>query len=155
MLTLKRSLVPIYIVLLIALCLPQRSMAKGPVIVTDAREVYPLGLHLEILEDPAGQLTLADVTAPAAGTRFALSRAEVPNFGYTDSAYWARVRIRHNRGAPSEWWLELDRQKMTSIDLYIQTEGQAGFEARHSGDTLLFAMRETAYTPPFPLSFSS
>ncbi len=146
MLTLKRSRGPIYIALLIALCLPQRSMAQGPVTVTDAREVYPLGLHLEILEDPTGQLVLADVTAPAADTRFALSRAQVPNFGYTDSIYWARVRIRHDRGVPSDWWLELDRQRMTSVDLYILTEGQAGFEARHSGDMVPFAMRETAYT---------
>jgi hypothetical protein len=146
MLTFKRSLVPIYIALLIALCLPQRSMAQGPVTVTDAREMYPLGLHLEILEDSTGQLTLGDVSSPAADTRFALSRAEVPNFGYTDSAYWARIRVRHDRVAPSDWWLELDRQKMSSIDLYIQTKGQAGFEARHSGDTVPFAMRETAYT---------
>ena len=36
----------------------------APIILTDERWEYPLGLHLEILEDPSSELTIEDVTSP-------------------------------------------------------------------------------------------
>ena len=35
--------------------------AQQPVILTGNQDEYTLGLHLEILEDPSGQLTIDDV----------------------------------------------------------------------------------------------
>ncbi len=50
--------------LLLAVAAPVRAVA--PLVVADRQlPVTPLAPHLEVLVDPAGRLTLADVTAPA------------------------------------------------------------------------------------------
>ena len=46
----------------------------GPVVLTDGTSKYALGLHLEILEDSGGQLTIEQVTSPAYDARFAPTR---------------------------------------------------------------------------------
>ena len=35
-----------------------------PLILTDEQGEYPLGLHMEILEDPSGELTIEEVSSP-------------------------------------------------------------------------------------------
>ena len=36
-------------------------LGPEPIILTDKQEEYPQGLHLEILEDPSGELTIDSV----------------------------------------------------------------------------------------------
>ena len=67
----------------------------APVILNDDQDVYPLGLYLEILEDPSGKLTIEEITSPEFENRFVPSLNEVPNFGHTNSAYWVRFRIKN------------------------------------------------------------
>ncbi len=57
--------------LMVTLCLCGTALAQSgdlptpePVILTDEQEEYPLGLHLEILEDPGGELSIAEVSSP-------------------------------------------------------------------------------------------
>ena len=35
----------------------------APVILNDEQDIYPLGLYLEILEDPAGKLTIEEIAS--------------------------------------------------------------------------------------------
>jgi hypothetical protein len=85
------------LVLLIAfgLCLP--ALAQGnattiqePLVLTDDQGEYPLGLHMDILEDPSGELTIEDVTSPAYASRFTPSQELAPNYGYTTSVAWRK-----------------------------------------------------------------
>jgi hypothetical protein len=41
------------------------TSTPGPVLLTDEQGQYPLGLHMSILEDPGGILTIDQVTSPA------------------------------------------------------------------------------------------
>jgi two-component system, sensor histidine kinase LadS len=67
--------------------------ASGPLILTDNQIEYPLGLHMEILEDPGGELTIDQVSSPAYDAQFIPSKRESPNYGYTDNAYWVRFSL--------------------------------------------------------------
>ena len=53
------------------------STVRKSVILTDARDKYPLGLYLELLEDPGAELTIEDVTSPEYATRFVPSQLNV------------------------------------------------------------------------------
>jgi PAS domain S-box-containing protein len=100
-------------------------------ILTDDQDKYPLGLYLQILEDPGGELTINDVTAPEFASRFAPSREEVPNFGFTDSAYWVRLDLRNESQVNAQWLLELGFANMQFVDLY--TPDGNGFSQRQTG----------------------
>ena len=64
-----------------------------PLLLTDGQAEYPLGMHLGIYEDPSGELTIDQVSAPVFNSQFIPSPAAVPNYGYTDSAYWVRIAL--------------------------------------------------------------
>ncbi len=70
---------------------------------TDAQTQYPLGLHLEYLEDPTGGLTIDQVTSKDYDTQFIPSATEVPVIGFAGSAYWVRVRNEGHR--QTDWRL--------------------------------------------------
>ena len=62
---------PVIIVTLAALVLPLTVLAQSdgtprpaPVVLTGSQGEYPLGLHLELLEDPIGELTIEEVVSP-------------------------------------------------------------------------------------------
>jgi hypothetical protein len=81
--------------------------SASPVVLTDEQDGYPLGLHLEILKDPDGQLTIEQVASPEYDERFVPNHEKTPNLGYTDSAYWVRFRARNETAETHDWrhWL--------------------------------------------------
>lgn len=111
---------------------------------TESNGRYPLGLALEYLEDVTGHLTIEDVSQPATQDQFTLSRDDVPNFGFTTSAYWARVRLRNGATGRSQWLLEIGNPFTDRIDIYTpQSNGR--WEHRQAGDLLPFHARELAH----------
>ena len=101
---------------------PQKSDNKlftaGPLILTDKQGKYPLGLHLEILEDPGGKLTIEDVSSPVFNSKFVPSNMPVPNYGYTASVYWVRFHLDNQTLQTNEWLLELGFVYLQYVDLY-------------------------------------
>src|SRR5262245_64749297 len=85
------------------------------VTLVDGRKEYLLGLHLEILEDPGGQLTIDDVTSPVWNAAFVASNDELPTPGVTRSAVWVRFRVRNNTSQASEWDLELSFPRLGQV----------------------------------------
>jgi hypothetical protein len=79
--------------------------AQESIILTDGHEKYPLGLHLEYLEDPTGGLTIDDVTSTGYGTQFVSGEKDIPVIGFTDSAYWVRVRLLNESHTQTDWRL--------------------------------------------------
>src|SRR5512139_1067532 len=87
--------------------LPAAAKA-APVLHLQELDSVPLAGRLDFLEDPSGQLTLAEVMVPEAGARFAtLAGPRDANFGYSASAYWLRFSVRAGRGVPDHWLLEI------------------------------------------------
>lgn len=94
--------------------------AQAAVVQVDAATAeLPLWPHLEVLEDPQGQLTLADVTSPQWAPRFAAHTGRfAPNFGITTSAVWVRLTLRNPGPAALQRWLEVDQSTLDDIQLY-------------------------------------
>jgi hypothetical protein len=104
-----------------------------PVILTDEQDQYPLGLHMEILEDPSSELTIEDVVSPEFDSRFAPSQVEVPNYGFTNSAYWVRLNLRNGARLNDHWLLEVGFANMQFVDLYTPLPDGDGFEVKQTG----------------------
>jgi len=92
--------------------------AQESVILNDVREEYPIGLHLEYLEDPTGELTFEYVSSEECDDRFMPSKHDVLNFGRTISVYWVRFHVRNEARPETQWRLEQAFANMHYITLY-------------------------------------
>ncbi|HPB82155.1 MAG TPA: 7TM diverse intracellular signaling domain-containing protein, partial [Spirochaetota bacterium] len=100
--------------------------AAAPVIITDDCTEYSLGKYIETLEDPAGTLTLQDIMKDEHRTRFVKNNREIPNFGFTPSAYWVKLRILNTSSADNRWLIETGFPLLDSIQLYAAEPGKDG-----------------------------
>jgi signal transduction histidine kinase len=91
----------------------------APVVLTDGQGKYPLGLALEILEDPGKALSIEQVSSSQYDTKFIPSRVVVPNYGFSESAYWVRFHVRNNSSRTDPWLLEMGFLSMEYVDLYL------------------------------------
>ncbi|WP_404366452.1 7TM diverse intracellular signaling domain-containing protein [Marinobacter sp.] len=97
--------------------------------VTDHKGVYDLASCLWYLEDPEHSLTLQDVRGDS--HLFTRHQGGMLNFGYTDSAYWARFELRLASGATGgEWILELALPLVDEVELYAIRNGELVQESR-------------------------
>ena len=106
---------------------------NGPVLLVDGQGKYPLGLHLEILEDPAGKLTIEDMASPAFAAKFTPSQAQNPVYGFTDSAYWVRMELENETSQTTDWVMTVNFANMHYVDLYTPLPGGNGFSVKQSG----------------------
>ncbi len=132
-----RALILILFVTLIAripaLAQSAEPPAAEPVVLTDEQGEYPLGLHLEILEDPTGELTIEQVSSPEFDSQFVPSQDEVPNYGFTDSAYWVRLTSENETRLTDQWLLEQGFANTHYVDLYTPLPDGEGFAVKQTG----------------------
>jgi signal transduction histidine kinase/PAS domain-containing protein len=121
----------------------------SPVVLTDDRGRYPLGLHLELLEDSDGQLTIEQVSSPEYDAQFVSSQEKAPNFGYTDSAYWVRFAARNDTTGTHDWRLELGFANMQHVALFMPLaqpgSSQPDYAVRQTGTFYPFDTRDEAF----------
>ncbi|MFN2139044.1 MAG: 7TM-DISM domain-containing protein [Candidatus Promineifilaceae bacterium] len=117
----------------------------GPVILTDEQDEYPLGLYLDILEDPGGELSVEDVSSPEYADQFRASQVEVPNFGFSDSSYWLRFRLHNESRLIDQWILEVAYSNVHFVDLFIPMPGGDEFQVKQSGTLRPPSSRELFY----------
>jgi signal transduction histidine kinase len=115
-----------------------------PLILTDQQGHYLLGRHMDILEDPGGKLTIEEITSPEYTSRFTSNQVDVPNYGYSNSAYWLRVRLRNEANLVNKWLLEVNFQNLNYVDLYIPSQGD-GYSVKQSGSLEPFSTRDLPY----------
>ncbi len=142
----------VILTLMVTLFLSSAALAQSAdpgsppaLILTDEQEEYPLGLHLELLEDPSGELTIEDVSSAAYDSRFTPSQVAVPNFGFTDSAYWVRLRLDNETRQVSEWLLEVNFANMHYVDLYTPSPSGQGFDVWQTGILRPVSTRDMLY----------
>jgi hypothetical protein len=68
----------------------------------------------------------------------------VPNFGYTDSAYWLRLSLLYETNLTTRWFLETVFQNLNYVDLYIPSGG-GEFVKKESGGLRPFDTRDIPY----------
>ncbi len=101
--------------------------------VTDGCGSQFVGGHLLLLEDEQGSLTIEEVTRPALLSRFEPSESDKPNFGFTDSAYWARLELVNRGPDPVKCLLELDYPSIDTVALYVP-QPSGDFDVLKLGD---------------------
>lgn len=130
------------------------AQSSDPVVLRMDQEQYPLGLHIEILEDKGGLLTIEDVTSPEIAADFVPSQEEAPGFGFTESAYWVRFQFRNESQATVNWLLLFESEAFF-IDYYLQTNDAQGYEVIQTGSALPFDSRAVPtswFAFPLPVS---
>jgi signal transduction histidine kinase len=113
----SKNILPVVLLFLLLLA---SSVVATPLPLAETRE-YSLAGHLEMLSDPAGTLTLAEVAGPAAG-RF----QPLPGFlgaGYGSQTVWLRFTISRSAAYPNECYLRLGPAYLDHLTVYIQDGG--------------------------------
>ncbi len=116
-----RCVLPLAIFIL-SLCALGVARAQTPgnpaplVLQTDA-ERTDIRSAVEVLEDPAGQLTLDDVRSPTYADRFTTGQL---SGGGTLPVHWVRFTLRHASAQPKTWWFSTGTQFPKTLDLYTQ-----------------------------------
>ena len=132
--------------LITILCLLTPIHAQNTVVLTDTQNKYPLGMFLEILKDPAGELSITDVTSTRYERQFIPCQEKVPNFGFTKSAYWVRFRIRNATKANiHQWRLALGFANMHYVDMYKPSLDRRGFNVTRTGTMCPVETREVPF----------
>jgi signal transduction histidine kinase len=127
------------------------TVAQAQVVLRDGETQPLMGGEWLVMEDAGGGLDMAAVLTPEIQQRFARPSMTVPAYGYTPSAYWARVSVLRDATESAAWYLEFSVPIMQFIDVYVVREGQVVQHAA-GGSGVPFVRRLVALpTPVFPL----
>jgi diguanylate cyclase (GGDEF)-like protein len=109
--------------LLVAALLACGVAARAEVVPLPAQTgAVAVGRYAEVLEDPTGLLGLSDVVDAGQRGRFARVDRDVPNFGYTYSAFWLRFELPAKGAAqlsPGLLFLEIGFPSIEAIELHV------------------------------------
>lgn len=117
----------------LASVLPQDS---APVQLPFSRPHVLLGPHLELFEDPTQQLGIEEVRRQD----FRPSQEDIPNFGITHSAHWARFSLHNPNREMQERILEVAHPNIDRI--YFFRPEESGYRVTETGRAYVFAKRE-------------
>ena len=116
-------------------------LQASPIILNTDNGEYPLGLHLEIFEDVNGGHTIDTIINSNLDNLFVQSDDNVPNFGFSSSAYWVRFEVKNVSNADTKWLLRVAYPLLDKIDFFEQNNiGE--YSKRSTGDYLPFSSRE-------------
>ena len=133
---------------------PSPARGQEPVPLTESLDTTAVGgRSLYILEDPSAALTLDDVRSPAHAAEFVPSGAEIPNMGYTRSAFWLRFSVANLERFEQRLVVEVAYALLDHADLYFpdragdyqekragQLVSQAARDMRHRNQVFLVTM---------------
>jgi len=140
---LLRVLLPLLWLLSLAL----GAHAAEPLVLRDGVASYPLGRHLDILEDQSGRLTIDQVTAPPYAGQFITQQKDAPAFGLGDQVFWLRFQLSAPGSHGAEWLLVQNFPLALFFDLYIpQPDGS--YRVKRAGKMEPFAEREVPHRNP-------
>jgi len=137
----KYTIPLLILILLCAGSITAVAQSQNPVILTNDQDHYPLGPHLEILEDEEGTWTIEDVTSPKIDAQFIPNQEDAPGFGFTDSAFWVRFKIINEAPAAKNWLIELNTD-VFYIDYYYPADNELGYQTVSTGSALPFSTRD-------------
>jgi PAS domain S-box-containing protein len=127
-----------------------QALAAAPVVEVQQADVQALSLteFFSYLEDPSGDLTLANVQQAEVAARFTSNPATTAalSFGFTRSAYWLRLVLRNTSEQSSDRWLEVANAQLSHVALH-QPDASGTDHAVVTGRALPFASR------PYPNRF--
>ena len=134
------KLLPCFYALLASLTLSLHSSGHAssqegprPPVVLDSNEKYQVSSHLEILKDEDKSLSKGDVASPQYSGKFRGVKDSIPNLGITNSAVWARFRVKNPDETPRHLLLSYDYALSDLISFFVPEEKKEGFERLDAG----------------------
>ncbi len=116
-------------------------------VLSSFQSLYELSPHLEILEDPLGDWRFQDLPQK----QFKPVTEDVPNLGFSRSAFWFRFTIRNPGRISQDWLLELGHPNIDYVTLYRPQ--YSNYVPSSTGRRYPFAQRELKHRNfVFPLS---
>jgi len=104
-------------------------------------DYFPIGLHVEILEDSKKEYAIEDILTKNISKKFITSTSLSPSYGFSDSAFWVRFNVTSKASNNHNWLLELDFPLMDKISLFIPQKNNNYVEKKY-GYSLPFSQRE-------------
>ncbi|TGD79421.1 hypothetical protein EU557_14405 [Hymenobacter wooponensis] len=108
-----------------------RSAGAAPVAGPDTLRVRPNLEELfveprfySVLEDPSGQLTLADVQQPIHAAAFERGDKLPTNMEHPGAAYWLRLVVRAEGGLAQHWYFELFDSHLNDISFFSSADAK-------------------------------
>jgi hypothetical protein len=86
--------------------------------------VTSLAPHVEVLGDPEGRLTLAEVLGPAWAHHWRPESRPVPTFGFTTETLWLRFRVRSTSPRPIGLMVDLATARLSHLRWQVIEGGQ-------------------------------
>ncbi|MBF0443536.1 MAG: hypothetical protein HQK54_16640, partial [Oligoflexales bacterium] len=106
-----------------------------------------LGPYLEYIEDKGNMFTAEDAVSEKNEGLWKRNITDVPNFGFSSSAFWFRIRIKCEMDDPGERILEAGYPLLNELEFY-----QAGWDGRYrsekAGSLMPFSQRAYEYINP-------
>lgn len=104
-------------------------------VIDDSQRTYALSPYLDILEDATGNVRVSDFIKKPTQYRWFQVEEEIPNFGYTRSAFWFHISLTNQHKSRNEWLLNIDYPLHDYLDIYYVQNGEI-VQAYHVGDRL-------------------
>ncbi|MCP4994258.1 MAG: response regulator [Gammaproteobacteria bacterium] len=110
--------------------------------INENQDTYILGSNMVFLTDPSGELTVNQVASSPLDNQFQQHTKDVPNFGFTNDAFWFHTLLVNNSGNQQSLILEATSSWTDSIKLYTPAGDDADkWNELHVGDKLPFSQR--------------
>ena len=128
---------------LIGLFFSSRGLVAGVVELTaDMKQVF-VGGDLVFYPDSTGDKTL-DMIRALETSNWKPAKERVPNFGYTDVAYWGKLTINNQAGEGYLWYLELQYTLLDDVAVYVES-ASGEFNTMTGGDLKPFDIRSIKF----------
>lgn len=149
---LRQALAAVFMLLCLT-PLPSHANTAPAIALEDGLTQSDLAGHLELLEDPAGTLTIETVSS--ANTNFQLAPLAATNIGFTPSVWWVRLTLRNDSPHRQSVMLRQNYPLIDYIELY--SKGADGhWQQLATGDRRPFADRPLAHRDfVFPLTLAA
>ena len=97
----------------------------------------------EVLEDPGNTLTINDVSGADYTDRFKKQNTttEALSFGFTQSAYWFRLRLDNPTDQAQTRLLEISNYALSYVDFYAPADAAGSYQATQTGSAMPFSSR--------------
>lgn len=103
--------------------------------------VHRLSTEVSLLEDPRGQLSLADVSSPTFQAKFrAWTKPGDISLGFSESAYWLKLTLSRTDDVPPNWLIEIPYLGLENIEFYAPDQAPV-----LTGSALPFSTRPIAH----------
>lgn len=113
--------------------------------IVELSEIGPfakLGLNIDLIEDSNGSLSVEQIASGDLDYQWIRSEVETPNFGYTDSTFWYRLRFSNKSDDNLNRFLVVSYPLLDYVDLYFVDTNKQIIKSIKTGDARPVSSRD-------------